>query len=331
MVLLDKKTLLVVLGVLVIALVGFLVFSSAPQKAETTKVRIGDWPAANALPFYLAIEKGYFSEAGLEVERVKFETPSQFIDALLQGSVGFGADTAMAITAIVEQKNPGKLKVFAVNGGTDQITNDSLIVPIDSSISSFADLKGKKLGIPAGTIQWRTIARELLAMDGLNMDTDLQIVELVPSLQVQALASKQVDAVLALEPIPTIAVDKGVAKIAILSPAEKSIANPFYPGAGVVNADFAKKNPETTRKVLAVFDRAMKEIMQNPDEARKYLVGYTALTSDIAGKVPVQTFKSCGELDTKDLEAIGKFYAIYSKHKVVDKPLDFGSLSYCNS
>jgi NitT/TauT family transport system substrate-binding protein len=334
----DSKKIVIAAAVLVaICFFIFLIIGSSnyglkqSDSNQLVKIKIGDWPSINGLPEYLAIEKGYFKEAGIEVERMKFETPSQMIDALLQGKIDFGSTTALGITAIVDQKNPGKIKVFGVNGGTVSMTNESLLVPVDSNISSFKELKGKKLGIPAGTIQWRTIARELLARDGLGMDKDLEIIELSPALQVQAIASRQVDALLALEPIPTIAVAKGVAKIAINGPAEQSIAVPFYPGAATVSADFARKNPETTRKVIEVFKRANAEIMVNPDESKKFLVGYTSLTKDIASKVQITIFKSCNDLDSKDLEEIEKFYSIFYKYKVVPKPLDFNSLSYCNA
>ena len=33
------------------------------------KIRIGFWPVAAGLPFFAAVEKGYFKEAGLEVQR----------------------------------------------------------------------------------------------------------------------------------------------------------------------------------------------------------------------------------------------------------------------
>jgi NitT/TauT family transport system substrate-binding protein len=38
----------------------------------TPKLRIGYWPVAAGLPFFAALEKGYFKEAGLDVEPLKF-------------------------------------------------------------------------------------------------------------------------------------------------------------------------------------------------------------------------------------------------------------------
>ena len=36
------------------------------------KIRIGYWPIAAGLPFYTAIERGFFKEAGLDVEPLRF-------------------------------------------------------------------------------------------------------------------------------------------------------------------------------------------------------------------------------------------------------------------
>ena len=38
------------------------------------KLRMGYWPVAAGLPFFAAVEKGYFKEAGVEVEPLKFSS-----------------------------------------------------------------------------------------------------------------------------------------------------------------------------------------------------------------------------------------------------------------
>ena len=47
------------------------------------KIRIGYWPVAAGLPFFAAIEKGYFKEAGLDVEPLKFAGAQQVMEAML--------------------------------------------------------------------------------------------------------------------------------------------------------------------------------------------------------------------------------------------------------
>ncbi|MDP1968752.1 MAG: ABC transporter substrate-binding protein, partial [Burkholderiaceae bacterium] len=49
------------------------------------KIRVGYWPIAAGLPFYAAVEKGYFKEAGLDVEPLKFAGAQQIMEAMLAG------------------------------------------------------------------------------------------------------------------------------------------------------------------------------------------------------------------------------------------------------
>lgn len=332
----SYKLLLAILGVLVLVGAGFAVILVSPSQSneKTTEqpkvIRMGNLPVTHGLPLYVALEKGYFKEAGLNVEVIQFEAPNQIIDALLQNTIDMGPPSvALGITGVANMKNPGKLKIYAVSGGTKDNPNENILAPADSTIKSIKDLKGKKLGILGGTIQWRTITRELLAQHELMMNKDVTIVELAPAMQVPALAAKQIDALLALEPMSTVAREKGAGKIVITAPVEKVITDPFYGGAGVITTRFAAEYPKTAKKAIAVIERAMREINKNPDGHKRYLKGYTPLPEEIIPKVPIVDFKSCKDLTTQDLEAIQKFYDIFTKHKVVEGTIDITTFLSC--
>jgi NitT/TauT family transport system substrate-binding protein len=325
-----KRNIIVGVVVILVIILGFSVFYNGNQALETTKVKIAYLPVVNTLPMALAIEKGYFKDAGLDVEAVKFEAPNQIVDAIMQDKIDFIAQAVTAVGAIADFKNPGKMQIFSVSGGTRDVPNENLLVASDSDISSYQDLKGKKIAIMAGSIQWKIVAKDVLAKNGLDMDKDVTIVELANGLQIQALASKQVDAILlALEPLPTIAVNTGVAKILVKGPAENLIADPFYPGAGWVNTKFAKENPRTTKLVISILDKAMKEVASKPEASRIYLKGYTTLTDELISKVPLTVFKSCEDLNANDKVALQSFLDIYTVHKVIDGKINLQNLLYC--
>ena len=48
-----------------------------------TKIRIGYWPIAAGLPFYAAVEQGFFKAAGLDVEVQRFAGAQQIMEAML--------------------------------------------------------------------------------------------------------------------------------------------------------------------------------------------------------------------------------------------------------
>lgn len=133
-----RKSTLGILAVLVLFFGGMWLLNGQPPKPETDKmlkVKIADLPVVHGLPLYLALEKGYFKEVGIDVERVKFEAPNQLIDAILSGQVDFTSPSgAMGITGIADFKNPEKIKIYAAAGGDLEVSNDSLLVPIDSKI-----------------------------------------------------------------------------------------------------------------------------------------------------------------------------------------------------
>lgn len=298
------------------------------DQLETTKVKIGGLPIAQGLPVFLALQKGYFKEAGIDAEFVKFEAPNQLIDAILSGSIDFThTGGAMGIAAIANLKNPGKLAVYAAAGGNKVIPNDSILVGDTSGIQSIQALKGKKLGILPG-IQWRTIARHILAKNNLVADVDVFIVELAPGLQALALGKGEIDALLAIEPMPTIVTKKNIGKEIVHTPTAVYVANPFYGGAGILRLEFARQNPKLTKKVLAIIARSVREINNNPNEARIYLKGYTPLEDDLVSNVPVPLFKMSADFSKTDSGAIQKFLDIFTSYKIVDGTMNVQKLLY---
>lgn len=329
----NKKLNWIVLGIVVVLVLVFFVFTGSKEQSssfETTKVKIANLPVVHGLPLYVALEKGYFKDAGLDVEVIKYEAPNQIIDAIMTGQVDFTSPSgALGITGIANYKNPGKLKVYAISGGTLGNSGISFVVPLDSKLESLSDLKGKRLGILAGTIQWQTIAREIMIQNGLDIDKDLTIVELAPGLQAQAVASGQVDALLAIEPIPTITIAKSIAKTWITDPTLKYIGDPSWLGAGIINTQFAEKNPKTTSKIIEIISKTVDEINKNPDQYRQYLKGNTPLTDELIDKVPLVSIKVCGQINEQDKNSIQKFFDIFTKHKVVDGKISVEDVLFC--
>lgn len=331
-----KTNVLLLLALIIVVAAGvwkFIIPSESEiaghELLETRTVKMANLPVVQGLPAYLAIEKGYFKEAGLDVELVRFEAPNQIIDALLLGQVDLSSPSgAMGITGIADFKNPGKLKIYAAGGGDSEIQNDAILVKKDSSIQSFDDLRGKKLGIVAGSIQWRTIARDILAKNNLVADQDVALVEIALGLQAESLATGQIDALLGIEPIPTIVKSKGIGKEIVDHATTRYIADPFYAGAGIIRVDFATQNPNTTKKVLEILQRAIQEISENPNAARIYLKGYTSLDDTSIAEVPISRFTFYSDFTPNDIAAVQKFYDIFTNFDVVSGRMNFQTLLY---
>lgn len=267
------------------------------------KVVISWLPIMQTTAYYVALEEKLFEKAGIEVESVKFQSPNQIIESLVSGRADLGAPGAAAgITVLAEAQYPGTFKVFGLQGGGIKVNriNDGLIVANDSTIASFADLKGKTLGHLPG-IQWRTISRHMVRSAGLDPDKDVSLKELAVGLQVPAVVGKTVDATLSLEPVGSIAVASKEAKRAMTNPVAGVIADPFYSGVSVLTTKFMKERPAVAKKVVAVLDEATRLANENFDKYRPIIAKYTPIPASEVHLVAQPYLRAWNELNDIDL------------------------------
>lgn len=157
--------------------------------AAPLKVAYSDWPGWTA--FAIAEQKGWFKEAGVDVELLWFEYgPS--MEAYGAGKV----DAVMVtngdalVTGATGAKNVMILVVDYSNG------NDMVIAK--PGISSLKELKGKKIAVEVGFVD------HLLLLNGLKKagltEADVELVPTPTNQTPQVLASGQVDAIAAWQP-----------------------------------------------------------------------------------------------------------------------------------
>lgn len=327
----SKKWMRVAGAIILIAIIfGISSHSKTTKKnlAENSRVvRIGYLPVVHALPLYVAINRNYFEDAGVKVEVTKFEAPNQIIDALLSGNIDISMAGATGITAVAESKKPNSLRVFAIAGGDSTHIADAFIVASTSPIKSIAELKGKKVGILPG-IQWKTIARNLFTKNGIDIDKDLTLVEIAVPLQTQSLASGQIDALLTVEPVISIAKAHDISRILVESPNLTYISNPFYAGVGNVSVAFMTEYPDLFKKVLGILDRSTREINTNSDTYRNDLVGFTPADATLAKIIHLPIYKMYTDMNDADFTAVQKFIDIFQTYKVIETPVNARTLVY---
>ena len=296
---------------------------------SSSRIRLGFWPVASGLPFFAAIEKGYFKEAGLDVEAVKYASAQQVMEAMLSGrGEGSANGTASAVLAIGEIAQPGLFRIFCSNPTNRQYVLDEFLVAKDSPYQSIADLKGKRVASGPG-IQNVTLAKVCLERGGAGT---MSVTELPIGQHVAALAAGQVDAVYTLEPTGTVGrlnnttrtIETGVIAHYVLG----DPMAPWHGGAATLTSDFIKANPEVTKKFVAAYARGVELIRRKPDEARPFLKGYTAIEGPLTGEVPMSSYMLWNEFKPADIAYFQKFYDLFTERGVFARKVDVGSLSY---
>ena len=293
------------------------------------KIRIGYWPVAAGLPFFAALEKGYFKEAGLDVEAQKYAGAQQVMEAMLAGrSDGSSNGTGSGNLGVGELASPGLFKIIATNPSNAKYVLDEFLVPKDSPVKSIAELKGKRVASGPG-IQNKTLATVVLERAGA---TGATVMELPIGQHVAALAAGQVDAVYTLEPTGTVGRLNGTTRMLEAGVIAKYILGdalaPWHGGSATLTTEFIKKYPAETKKYIAAYARGIELVRTKPDEARQYLKGYTAIEGPLTGEVPLASYMLYNEFKPADIAAFQKFFDLFTEKGVFDKKLDVASMLY---
>lgn len=172
----------------IIAILGFLGLSG-PAMAQEKITLLLDWFInPDHGPLYIAQEKGYFAEAGLEVEMIEPADPSAPPKLVAAGK----ADLAVSYQPRLHVQISEGLPLTRVATLVATPLN-SLVVLEDGPIQSIADLKGKKIGFSVGGFE-DVLLRSMLKKYGLSTD-DVEMINVNFSLS-PSLISGQVDAVI---------------------------------------------------------------------------------------------------------------------------------------
>lgn len=296
---------------------------------STPKLRIGFWPVASGLPFFAAVEKGYFKEAGLDVEPLKFASAQQVMEAMLSGRAeGSANGTASAALAIGEIAQPGLLKIFCTNPTNAKYVLDEFLVAKDSPIKSLAELKGKRVACGPG-LQNVTLAKTMLERAGAG---PMSVTELPIGQHVAALAAGQVDAVYSLEPSGTVGRLNGTTRTLEVGVVAKYILGdpmaPWHGGAASLTTEFIKKHPDVAKKYIAAYTRGVELVRTKPDEARPFLKGYTAIDGQLTAEVPMSSYMLYNEFKPSDVAYFQKFYDLFSDKGIFEKRVPVEPLLY---
>ncbi|WP_347555296.1 ABC transporter substrate-binding protein [Robbsia sp. KACC 23696] len=311
------------------ATLGALAAPAIVRAQSMPKIRIGYWPVAAGLPFFAAVEKGYFKDAGLDVEPLRFAGAQQVMEAMLSGrgdGSANGVGTAnLAIGAIAQ---PGLFKIFCTNPSNAKDVLEEFLVPKSSTISSVAGLAGKKVACGPG-IQNVTLAKTMLERAGAK---GANVIELPIAQHVAAIAAGQVDGCYTLEPTGTVGRLNGTTRVLEAGVVSHYILGdpmaPWHGGAASLTSDFIKKNPEASTKFIAAYKRGVTLVRQQPDEARQYLKGYTAIEGALTKEVPLAAYMMYDEFKASDAAYFQKFYDLFTEKKIFSQKVDVGPLIY---
>lgn len=311
-----KKDLLIIIIALVVVLSLFFIIFEKQQPDKI--IKIGYKEHIGYLPLFIAYDNGYFDDENLKVETIKFESTDLIVKALVSGDLDalIGINTLTAFAA--EQASPNKLKIFTGQVYTTEEYADEIIVSKDSELSSIQDLKGKKIGLMPGS-GFTEYMKLILEKNNLS-EKEVELSQMESRILLQALANKNIDAILALEPLGTMAIEKNIGKPLVEAPFARYIINPFPIAVGVVRSDFSEQNFD---KLTVATNKAIDFIRENPQEAKKIASKWTNMELETTLKMKLNRFEKIEEMDKTQMQKVADLYVELG---LIDKPLNILSM-----
>jgi NitT/TauT family transport system substrate-binding protein len=241
-----------------IVLLGSAMLVTGSADAGSLKLAHSTWVGYG--PFYIARDKGFFKEEGVDVELVIMEDTPIKMGALMAGQIDLVASTVDEFPIYMK---PGKMLhyVLAVDnskGGDGVVAN--------KDITSIAGLKGKKVAFEQGSVS-QFFLNALLKDNGMT-EADIEPVNMAATDAGVAFAAKQVDAAVTWEPalsqgaksehghmLLTSADKPGLITDVVATTAETAVEKKddiaAFVRAWYKAVDYSKSNPDDANAIMA--------------------------------------------------------------------------------
>lgn len=244
-----KKCLCLVLALLLLAAAG-----CSGNKEE--KMKIGLLPIVESLPFYVALDKGYFKDEGINVELVIFESALERDSAVGAAEVDGVLGDILAVASLNNSGIPVKITSLAL-GESGKEGRFAILSSPASSITSPDQLKNVPVSISANSII-EYVTDNLLSESGLKPDEIKK--EAIPKIPVRfnMLLENKIQAACLPDPQAALAESKG-AKLVIDDTSSNLSQTVIY-----FRDQYLDKNSKSVVKFFNAYARAAKDINDKP-------------------------------------------------------------------
>ncbi|MFT3828134.1 MAG: ABC transporter substrate-binding protein [Opitutaceae bacterium] len=233
--------------------------AGALSAADLKKVTIAHVGVSCEAPVFIAKEKGFFAEEGLDAELLKGDW-SFIKESLAFGRIDAAQGLVMTYLKPIEQGLDAKFTA-GVHRGCIHILADK-----NSSIATAADLKGKRIGVPAiGSSPWIFAAR-VVGQLGADIKKDVEWKPFPAAELKLALAKGEVDAIAVADPIGELLLTEGNVK-SIVNQLTDAPFKDEYCCVVVVSGKLAKNDPDTAARITRAILKASLWVEKNPQSA----------------------------------------------------------------
>ncbi len=250
---------------IVITALAMVMWSGGAGAGEPTKVRFSHFTAFHTLGVYVAYEKGFYRDEGLDVQLHEASSGAQQPLQLVAGEVDI---TSMELHNVARLQHEGKKVIWVFDYVKrmsmdlvvhNDVLNKAGVKPSDPLEKKLQGLKGLKIGYTGPNAPTDVYSRYYLQKAGLVPGKDAEMVSIggPPSL-LAALKSRRIDAFMLTAPTPNMAEKEGYGTILIKGSAGevRELDNYPYYGMAIMEA-YGAQQGDVVRRFIRATRRGM--------------------------------------------------------------------------
>lgn len=299
--------------------------SGAEEPSKITFVL--DWtPNTNHTGLYVALAKGYFADAGLDVEVV--QPPEDGAEVLVgsgQAQFGVSFQDSMAPALVGENALPITAVAALIQHNTSGIVSRA-----GEGMDRPKGLEGHRYATWDLEVEKATL-RQVVEKDG----GDFSKVELIPSTvtdEVSALESKSVDAIWIFYGWAGVACETAGLDIDYFAFKDIDPVFDYYTPVLIANNEFLSQNPETAKAFLSALAKGYEDAVADPEGAAQILIeaapelkGSEELVVASQKYLAGEYIADAAQWGVFDAERWSRFYTWLNDNSLMETPIEADS------
>jgi NitT/TauT family transport system substrate-binding protein len=306
-----------------IAMLVLSVVAPSPAAAQD-KVSVGVFPVSSSLPYFVALERGFFKEQNIEPEMTKLMGGPPNVAAMMTNQIEVSVVLVTLEGLNANVKKPGVAMYIALNSQTKVWKMEQFVVRNGFKADTIGDLKGARLMSAPGPANLNT-AKAILAKNGLK-EGDYTIDQLDMGQHINAMTAGTFDGGYTLEPNASMMIKAGVARSLGAGVISKYIlgdeAADAYAAGCAMTGDFIQKRPDVAKRFAAAWRKAVDFINKNPDQARPYLAKNTFTPDNVVDMVSMLGYVMAGDMTPRQVGDLQKLADFGTSIGVVPEKID---------
>ncbi|MEK6973388.1 MAG: aliphatic sulfonate ABC transporter substrate-binding protein [archaeon] len=271
----------------------------SPQKQDNEKIGIGSFSrAVDYAPYIIAKNKGWFKDIakkyGKEIDYAEFQSLAAINESFATGNIDivFEAEAPAIIGKAAGMD-------IAIKGIEVSLVQE-ILVHKNSEIKEIKDLKGKKIAVLSGTSSHYGVTK-ILKDNGLSSKY-VELIDMNPPDARAAFETDQVDAWAVWPPWVEQQTVSGKGRVI-------KGGDAFIQSITAVRNEFAQKNPELLKEILAEIEKTKKWIAENEKDAQEIVSKELGISLEVVKEAwPKHNFQAkIGKKELEDIQAKADF------------------------